>query len=326
MAEGTELMRVGGPIQALAPQTFEEMWRVSGILHEACVAPKDINSREKVCAVIMAGAEVGLAPFQSLQSFAIINGRLSLWGDGMLAVVRAQKVRVSERIDGEGEAMVAVCKATRPDTGEEIERTFSVFDAKKAGLWTKQGPWTQYPKRMLQMRARAWALRDGCADLLRGIPMAEEVQDVEVVSNERIVEQLPFINGAEKDRLIEDWVARLRQTTAPEDIEQIMAEAETYKSRLSKNAWDGLEHIAEQETHRVCEGIAPRAPLPSPFEELKAAGLECLTAADPKIALAAWMARSRAKANIALCTPEERTELRTLEKTLKAEIEGAPAK
>src|SRR5690606_39168844 len=39
------------------------------------------------------------------------------------------------------------------------------------------GPWTQYPKRMRQMRARAFALRDVFPDVLRGMPIAEAVMD-----------------------------------------------------------------------------------------------------------------------------------------------------
>jgi hypothetical protein len=41
----------------------------------------------------------------------------------------------------------------------------------------KQGPWGQYPKRMRQMRARAFALRDVFPDVLRGLPVAEELMD-----------------------------------------------------------------------------------------------------------------------------------------------------
>jgi hypothetical protein len=54
---------------------------------------------------------------------------------------------------------------------------FSVSDAKKAGLWGKSGPWTQYPKRMLQLRARGFALRDAFPDVLKGLVTAEEAQD-----------------------------------------------------------------------------------------------------------------------------------------------------
>ena len=50
-------------------------------------------------------------------------------------------------------------------------------DAQKAGLQGKSGPWSQYPKRMRQMRARAFALRDVFPDVLRGMPIAEEVMD-----------------------------------------------------------------------------------------------------------------------------------------------------
>ena len=57
-------------------------------------------------------------------------------------------------------------------------REFSMQDAKQAGLTGKQGPWSQYPRRMLQMRARAFALRDVFADVLRGVHVAEEAQDI----------------------------------------------------------------------------------------------------------------------------------------------------
>jgi hypothetical protein len=55
---------------------------------------------------------------------------------------------------------------------------FSVADARAASLWGKAGPWKQYPQRMLQMRARGFALRDDFADLLRGVMSAGEARDI----------------------------------------------------------------------------------------------------------------------------------------------------
>lgn len=174
-------LAAGGQVAAIIPQSLEDAYRLSTALAASGMAPRGMDKPEQILVAIMAGAELGLAPFQSLQSFAVVNGRPTLWGDGLLAVVRGRGVSVKEWPEGEGDAMVAHCRATRPDTGEEVERTFSVADAKKAGLWGKQGPWQQYPKRMLQMRARALALRDGCADMLRGIQVREEVDDYQVV-------------------------------------------------------------------------------------------------------------------------------------------------
>jgi hypothetical protein len=172
----------GANVAALIPQSLEEAFRVANAIAASSLAPRGLDRPEQILVAIMAGAELGLAPFQSLQSFAVVNGRPTLWGDGLMAVARSGGVRVKEWMEGADEAAVAHCEVTRPD-GEVIPRTFSVADAKKAGLWGKQGPWQQYPQRMLQMRARAWALRDGCADMLRGFQVREEAEDFETVRN-----------------------------------------------------------------------------------------------------------------------------------------------
>jgi hypothetical protein len=173
----------GGQVAALIPQSLDEAFRVSQAIAISGLAPRGIDKAEQIMVAIMAGAELGLAPFQSLQSFAVVNGRPTLWGDGLLAVVRGRGVKVREWLEGEGDGLVAHCECTRPDNGEQIHRAFSVADAMKAGLWGKQGPWQQYPKRMLQMRARSLSLRDGCADMLRGIQVREEVEDYAPIRN-----------------------------------------------------------------------------------------------------------------------------------------------
>src|ERR1700675_1915912 len=49
--------------------------------------------------------------------------------------------------------------------------------AEQARLTQKEGPWQSYPRRMLKMRARSWTIRDGFADVLRGLHIREEVDD-----------------------------------------------------------------------------------------------------------------------------------------------------
>lgn len=175
-------LTAGGRVQAIVPSDFDGAWRIAQAVVRADMAPKGLETPEKAMVAIMHGMEVGLTPMAALQSIAVVNGRPSIWGDGAIALVRASGVldSIRETIDGEGEAMVARCAVKRRGEVEPIIGTFSVADAKKAGLWSKAGPWTQYPRRMLQMRARAFALRDGFADVLRGLHIAEEVQDVPV--------------------------------------------------------------------------------------------------------------------------------------------------
>jgi hypothetical protein len=77
------------------------------------------------------------------------------------------------------EGDTAICVAKRRGR-KPVTAKFSVDDAKRAGLWGKQGPWTQYPKRMLQMRARGFALRDAFPDVLKGLITSEEAMDFPV--------------------------------------------------------------------------------------------------------------------------------------------------
>lgn len=171
----------GGNVAAIIPRTIEETFRLAGALSASGMAPATLNTPEKVTVAILAGAELGLPPFQAMQSFAVINGRPAIWGDGLIAVVRSNGFKVREWLEGEGDAMVAYCEVTRPDNGEVIGRSFSVADAKKANLWGKAGPWQTTPKRMLQMRARGFSCRDGAADVLRGFQLREEVEDYQPI-------------------------------------------------------------------------------------------------------------------------------------------------
>jgi hypothetical protein len=59
--------------------------------------------------------------------------------------------------------------------------SFSVSDAKRAGLWGKSGPWANYPERMLKYRARGFCLRDAFPDVLKGLITIEEANDYPTV-------------------------------------------------------------------------------------------------------------------------------------------------
>lgn len=172
---------LAGP-RGLELRTLEDYFRFAQYVIASGLAPKGIDTPAAALIVLQMGAEIGLTPMASLQNIASINGRPSVWGDAMLAVCRASGVfdeeAFDETISGDGQKLTATCTVRRLPRGKPIMRTFSMDDAKQASLQGKAGPWTQYPRRMLQMRARSWALRDGFADVLRGFRCAEEAFDI----------------------------------------------------------------------------------------------------------------------------------------------------
>ncbi len=170
----------GGKLLAIVPQNIDEAYRLAGIIAASGSAPKSYEGNQnRIMVGILQGAEVGLPPLSALQSIAVINGMPSVWGDGALALVQSSgKLEgMEESVEGEGKDAVAICRLKR--NGKEwIEQRFSMKDAEIAGLSKKPGPWQQYPKRMLTMRARSWAMRNGFADVLRGLSVREEVEDM----------------------------------------------------------------------------------------------------------------------------------------------------
>ncbi len=150
---------------------------------------KDLPSPEVAIIKIQAGLELGLTPVWALTNIFVVNGKPTVYGDALLGIIlgNPQCQDVLESMVGEGENAVATCEVLRRGRSP-VKRQFSVSDAKAAGLWRKAGPWTQYPQRMLQMRARAFACRDAFADALRGIAVREEVEDYPKRVDARVIE------------------------------------------------------------------------------------------------------------------------------------------
>jgi hypothetical protein len=186
-----------GP-KPLLPRSLKEALQLASLLSKSRLIPKGFENPEACLVGILYGMEVGLSPIAALQRMAIIDGRPTIWGDAALALVEASGllVRIEERIEINGsqsdqrseeqhqsinrqDTKTAICSVQRSGRSEPITRTFSIDDAKRAGLWQKPGPWTDYPDRMLMMRARAFALRDAFPDVLMGLYLKEEFEGVE---------------------------------------------------------------------------------------------------------------------------------------------------
>jgi len=195
----------------LAPRSLEDAARFANLIAQSDMVPSAYKGRPANClASILMGHDVGLTPMQALQSIANINGRPSLWGDGLLAVVMGHPryedheeyfeinydpaTNQGTRIEGDPtKEQLAKCRAVakfwRKGRKQPFTATFTYQQAVDAGLTGKRDtPWQTYPQRMLKMRARGFAARDAFPDALRGINLAEEALTIpgEVVASETV--------------------------------------------------------------------------------------------------------------------------------------------
>lgn len=182
----------------LVPTSYQEATQYAKILASSLMVPKAYQGKPQDVFVAMQwGLSIGLHPLQALQNLSVIGGKPALWGDAALAMVQRHKdyEYIKETLSGEGTNMVATCIIKRSGHEEHVA-TFSVEDARRAGLWGKSGPWTQYPKRMLQMRARGFALRNSFPDALMGVGVTEEVIDMPDVTHS-VISSSPYAEETE---------------------------------------------------------------------------------------------------------------------------------
>lgn len=230
--------------------SLDQALRVSEMIAKSQFCPRQFQNKPgDVLICMQVGQELGLKPMQALQNIAVINGRPSVWGDAVMAICKNSHDFEYINESYNEKTLTATCVAKR-NNQPEVQATFSQQDAKTAGLWGKQGPWTQYPQRMLQMRARGFALRDAFPDRLRGIISREEANDIghhkevidDVVSESQLEELVDLAQQAQATP--ED----LQKATGFKKLEEITySEFTSLRQRLLKK----IKLIQEQEKLRA---------------------------------------------------------------------------
>jgi hypothetical protein len=181
-------LEIGAKVSPIVPRNVDEAVRLAKAVIIAGLAPDSYKGRNddetasRVLIGILKGAEVGFPPITALSTIAIINGRPCIYGDGAIALAQGRGLVDKQETVwlGEEDTEDFTCRFVIWRRGQELpyEGEFSIKDAKKAKLLGKPGPWLTYTKRMMFNRARAFALRDGFADCLCGLSIAEEALDL----------------------------------------------------------------------------------------------------------------------------------------------------
>lgn len=159
----------------IIPRTMGDLETIG----RACVASgffADAKDAAQAMIKIQAGAELGLAPIQSMTLINVIKGRITLGAAGMAALL--QRAGIKTRVRWEQNPLC--CIVSLYEAGELLgESSFSLDDAKQAQLGGDN--WRKYPRNMLYARAVSNAARWYAAGVISGVYLPEELEDAPAI-------------------------------------------------------------------------------------------------------------------------------------------------
>jgi hypothetical protein len=160
------------------PQTYGELVSYVGQIVQSPACP--VKNAADALLIVMTGAELGIPPMQSLRGLHVIKGRAVLSADAIAGVVRKSGLCASlALVELTNER--CVYKTTRRDDPAEQVYTFSLDDARQAGLLGNDN-YKKHPRAMLRARCIAAICRAVYPDALMGVYVEGELDEQTVES------------------------------------------------------------------------------------------------------------------------------------------------
>jgi len=196
-----------------------------------CKSPVDALTR------ILTGRELGLSAMQAMRGIYVVDGKPAL-DAGLMHSLCLQSPEC-ERFDCIEQSDASVTYLVKRKGRQEIRVTWTMDDAKRAGLVGKQN-WTKFPRQMLHARAKAEAARMVFPDKLFGLYSPEELSDgayatvAQVETSVRVeerpspalklIERIESADAGDKNAvLVEIQKAKRERTLTDEELDAVRA-------------------------------------------------------------------------------------------------------
>jgi len=164
-------------IQEDEGKTLDVVLRKAEILLKSGMLPKELNTKEKIAVLIMKAKELNMPPLEAISHLYVVNQKVAIDSSGMLALIL--RSGLAKKIQFGGDGTSAWCEMERKDGVISFKYTFTIEDAKRAGLLSKES-WQKYTKELLVARAISGCARKVFPDVVGGLYTVEELGGEEV--------------------------------------------------------------------------------------------------------------------------------------------------
>lgn len=262
MADHALTVRLPDVTTAPSPAEWGALRDQAAVIVASGMAPRTVNTAEKVLTIALKGRELRIPPMQALAQIHIVEGKPTLSAELMLALVQraGHKVRIRETTTER--AVVEGVRSDDPDYPTTI--TWTMDDAKRAGVAGK-GPWKQYPDAMLRARAISALCRAMFADVLMGASYTPEELGADVDGDGTVTADPAHTALLEDVEQLLDDLADAHVEVDADKARQYAAISQAHAEKTVQNLTARLPDVVEAE---IVEDDEPEAPEAQPDVEV----------------------------------------------------------
>ena len=162
-------------------EVMEKAYKFSQIMAKSDIIPGHYrNKPENVFVAIQTAYRMNLDPMLVMQNTFVIGGKLGMNSTFAISLANSSGLFVSGiryKVIGEGGALQVTAYATLKSSDEEISYTIGMKEA-VAENWTKNPKYKSLPELMLRYRAATLLIRTHVPEVINGMHMVEEIEDV----------------------------------------------------------------------------------------------------------------------------------------------------
>ena len=163
-------------ITIITPKSLDEVTTLSRTLSKSALLPEALRGKEaEILMTIMTGAELGLAPMQSIRAIDVIKGKPTLKAEAMTALVRARRDVCEYLIIKHSDATRCTMETKRVGDPSATTMSFTADDAKAAGLMSNDN-YKRFGAAMLRARCGSAICKAVYSDLMLGVYDSDEIE------------------------------------------------------------------------------------------------------------------------------------------------------
>ena len=129
-----------------------------------------------IFAIVQKANSLGINPLEALNgSMYFVQGKVELSSIMMAKLIRAKGHSIT--LDKNSNNDICILHGKRKDNGDTWKVSFSIEDAKRAGIYKQGGPWSKYPDTMCYNRALSKLARQLFPDEIGNCYIEGEISD-----------------------------------------------------------------------------------------------------------------------------------------------------